>query len=75
MVHIDKDSGVLLAGFDWSPEMRLLDKHPATGEIFAGVRLPHWKRAVELACLALISSVTQDSRASMLPSLRRGHCW
>ena len=61
-VHIDKDSGVLLAGFDWSPAMRPLDKHPASGEIFAGVRLPHWKKAVELACLALASSV--DTRFS-----------
>lgn len=52
-VHIDADSGRLLQGFDWSPALRPLDRHPASGRVFAGVTLPFWHEAVELACDAL----------------------
>lgn len=56
-VFIDQDTGVLLEGFDWSPEMRPLREHPATGVPFSGVQIPFWQEAVEIASSALKCSV------------------
>lgn len=52
-VTIDQDTGVLLNGFDWSPEMRPLREHPATGVAFEGVQIPFWKEAEALAVYTL----------------------
>jgi hypothetical protein len=56
-VFIDQETGVLLSGFNWSPEMRSLAQHPATGVAFAGVQIPFWKEAVQMAVSALQASV------------------
>ncbi|MFT4825797.1 MAG: hypothetical protein ACJAUG_002264 [Halioglobus sp.] len=56
-VFIDQETGVLLNGFNWSPEMRPLTQHPATGVAFAGVQIPFWKEAVQMAVSALQASV------------------
>jgi hypothetical protein len=52
-VFIDQDTGVLLGGFNWSPEMRPLQKHPGTGVPFEGVQIPFWKEAESMAISAL----------------------
>ena len=52
-VFIDQCTGVLLNGFNWSPEMRPLKQHPATGVQFEGVQIPFWKEAEEMAVLTL----------------------
>jgi len=56
-VFIEQDSGLLLEGFDWSPEMQPLKKHPATGVPFEGVQIPFWKEAVEIGACALKACV------------------
>ena len=52
-VFIDQDTGVLLGGFNWSPEMRPLHEHPGTGVPFEGVQIPFWKEAEAMAISAL----------------------
>lgn len=54
-VFIDQETGVLLDGFNWSPEMRPLHEHPGTGVPFAGVQIPFWKEAEAMAVSALKS--------------------
>lgn len=54
-VFIDQETGVLLEGFNWSPEMRPLHEHPGTGVPFAGVQIPFWKEAEDMAVSALKS--------------------
>ena len=56
-VFIDQDTGVLLNGFNWSPEMRPLKQHPATGVVFEGVQIPFWREAVEMAVRTLKACV------------------
>ncbi|MFT5711267.1 MAG: hypothetical protein ACI8QT_001972 [Halioglobus sp.] len=56
-VFIDQETGVLLNGFNWSPEMRPLAQHPATGVVFAGVQIPFWKESVQMATSALQACV------------------
>jgi hypothetical protein len=56
-VFIDQDTGILLEGFDWSPEMRPLKRHPASGISFAGVQIPFWKEAEAMAVFALSACV------------------
>lgn len=56
-VFIDQETGVLLNGFNWSPEMRPLTEHPATGVAFLGVQIPFWKDAVQIATSAMQACV------------------
>jgi hypothetical protein len=56
-VFVDPENGRLTHAFNWAPDMRPLERHPATGEVFAGVRIPYWPQAVDLACFALRASV------------------
>jgi len=52
-VFIDQDTGALLNGFNWTPEMQQLERHPATGVSFEGVQIPFWKEAEDMAVFAL----------------------
>jgi Sugar-transfer associated ATP-grasp len=56
-VFIDQETGALLHGFNWSPEMRPLDEHPATGVAFKDVKIPFWKEAEDMAVFALQACV------------------
>jgi hypothetical protein len=48
-VFIDQGTGVLLRGFNWSPEMKPLPQHPNSKIAFEGVRIPFWKEAEKVA--------------------------
>jgi hypothetical protein len=52
-VFIDQATGILQKGFNWSPKMRTLQQHPGSGVPFAGVQIPFWKEAEEMAMFAL----------------------
>jgi hypothetical protein len=56
-VFVDLETGELLSGFNWAPDMRPLERHPATGKAFAGVPIPYWPEAIKMACFALQVSV------------------
>lgn len=59
-VFIDQATGILLHGFNWTPEMRPLQQHPSTGVSFEGVQIPFWKEAEEMAVFAV--KVFADTR-------------
>jgi len=52
-VTIDRDTGLLLEGFDWSPEMKPLSEHPTSKVSFKGTQIPYWKEAEAMAIRAL----------------------
>ena len=50
MSPIDRESGILGPSRKVSPVSPLIDRHPDTGELIVGTRVPYWDEVVSL-CL------------------------